>query len=210
ANGKPLVVYHGSDADFFVVSKDGVVIGGNSYQHGLITQFAEDHSSNRDNFAIVWESYGKTSKQPNRAQGVGSQGYAPSSSPGNINNISQKNGLSNLVGKKNQKNSGMPSVDPAAQLDPTLEDNMIEALLLPVQKAQGDISALLKLFSDRIAGFTDVDFRKLFRDMWKAVKEDRPYRQGRRKLSLMAKKIRSTNYYHSGICPGASVLTKRP
>ncbi|MCQ2379156.1 MAG: hypothetical protein MJ016_08150, partial [Victivallaceae bacterium] len=39
-------------------------------------------------------------------------------------------------------------------------------------------AALRKLFSGRIAGFTDVDFRKLFRDMWKAVKEDRPYRQG--------------------------------
>ncbi len=90
---------------FVIVSEKGVVIGGNSYQHGLITQFVENRSTHRDDFSIVWESSREVSKQPNRPHGEESQGDAPISPAANKNNISSSGDLSSYDLKKSGRGS---------------------------------------------------------------------------------------------------------
>lgn len=48
-----------------IVSKDGVVIGQEEYDHGLITQFLDKFASRRDYFEVVWE---KASRNQSSAQ----------------------------------------------------------------------------------------------------------------------------------------------
>ena len=88
-SGNPVFVrsYQEGAIHSVVVSKDGVFLDSETFDHGLITQFAERYAGRRDSFIVEWEKASRGQQSTQTASTEVSNGDAPYT-PAAENNIS--------------------------------------------------------------------------------------------------------------------------
>ena len=88
-SGNPVFVrsYQEGAIHSVVVSKDGVFLDSETFDHGLITQFAERYAGRRDSFIVEWEKASRGQQSTQTASTEVSNGDAPYT-PAAENNVS--------------------------------------------------------------------------------------------------------------------------